>query len=164
MDQVKLIKNSFVSPVQSCEGVDFSNDLIEVYELMDHVIPGPSGEDTDFVVVKKPVLVDSYHLNKVIAERSKGNSLKEIVAQCERTGDMSALSSNKHVYFDSTILPMNLSDALEKGKESEAYLDSLSNEEKENLISLSKMSKGEFDAYINDIVKAQLEGAEKKGE
>ena len=125
MDQMKLINNSFASPLEFKPGVDLSDDKVEVFELVDHFEAGASGNATDFVVIKKPVKVDSYHLNKVIAQRAKGASLKEIVAMCERTGDTSSLNARKPIYADSTLIPSTLGDALDKGSETRAFLSSL---------------------------------------
>lgn len=153
----KRINSPFVSPVISHVGLDFSNDLQEVYELKDHVIPGPSGEDTDFLVEKKPVMTDSYHLNKVILERAKGCDLKSIIARCERNDDFSELCSRNVVYGDAYSQPQNLSDACEEGVRTAHFLDSLTAEEKEKFIKLAKLSKSELDSYIAEASKKKEE-------
>lgn len=151
-----IVTNSFVSPVSRSNGVDLSDDLVEVYELREFVHHGPSGEPEDFTIEKKPVKVDSYHLNKVIAERCKGCSLKEIVAKCEKTGDYSPLlGACEQVYSDLTKQPQNLSDALQQGVKTAAYIDSLTDEQRAEYMRLSKMSEKEFDSYIQSLVDAR---------
>lgn len=164
MEQTKLINNSFTSPLEFKPGVDLSDDNVEVFELVDHYEAGASGNATDFVVIKKPVKVDSYHHNKVIAQRAKGASLKEIVAMCERTGDTSVLNSRKPIYADTTLIPSTLGDALEKGIETRAFLASMSDDEINETIKLSKMSKSELEAYIANEVNKQLAASKKDGE
>lgn len=165
MDSKTLIKhkNPFFSPVnQLSEGLDFSDDKVEVYELRDFVKEGPSGEADDFVVEKKSVLVDSYHLNKVIAERCKGCDLKSIVARVQATGDLSLLNQRQVVYGDGYTMPANMSDALQKGVETSEYIDSLSDEEKKKLISLSKLNQEGFEKYIQGLVDEKLAAAKAK--
>lgn len=151
-----VITNSFVSPVSRSKGSDYSDDLVEVYELREFVKHGPSGEPEDFTIEKKPVKVDSYHLNKVLEERSKGCSIKEIVAKCERTGDFSPLiGSSEPVYGDLTKQPSNLSDALQEGVNTAAYIDSLSEDQKAEYLRVAKMNQEEFDSYIHSLEEAR---------
>lgn len=151
-----ITTNSFVSPVSRSKGSDYSDDLVEVYELREFVKHGPSGEPEDFTIEKKPVKVDSYHLNKVLEERSKGCSLKEIIAKCERTGDYSPLvGSTEPVYGDLTKQPANLSDALQEGVKTAAYIDSLTEDQKAEYMRVAKMGKEEFDSYIQSLVEAR---------
>ena len=152
MEKAKLI-NSFSIPVIDCEGCDYSDDLVEVYELVDVVHKGPSGEPSDFTIEKEAVLVDKYHLNKVLQERAKGADLKSIIARCEKTGDLSALNARSVVYGDGFVTPSSLGEALDKAKEGEKYLDSLSQSEIERLIYLSKLPKADFDSYIESLAK-----------
>lgn len=165
-----IVTNSFICPVSRSKGVDYSNDLVEVYELREFVHNGPTGESEDFTIEKKPVKVDSYHLNKVIAERSKGCSLKEIVAKCEKTGDYSPLvGSSEPVYADLTKQPRNLSDALQEGVKTAAYIDSLTEDQRAEYMRLSKMSEKEFDSYIQSLIDARKvkvpgQGDPKEGE
>lgn len=165
----KTIKhnNPFFSPVINHPGKDFSDDKVEVYELRDFVEKGPSGSDDDFVVIKKPVLVDSYHLNKVVAERCKGCDLKSILARVQATGDISLLNQREVVYGDAFSMPGNMSDALQQGVETSEYLDSLSDEEKNKRIALSKLDQEGFEKYIQGLVDkkiAAVKAAEKGGQ
>lgn len=153
---IQLIKNSFVSPVSRSDGVDYSDDLVEVYELVDHVEIGPSGEATDFVVKKIPVLTDSYHHNKVIAERVKGTSLKEIIATIQKTGDDSILNSRPVSYGDGTLIPNTLSDACDLAEQGRQILEGASEEEVKKAIEISKMSNDEFNDYVRGLVDARL--------
>lgn len=157
-----IVTNSFCSPVSRSEGVDFSDDFVEVYELREFVKHGPSGEPEDFTIEKKPVLVDSYHLNKVVEERSKGCSFKEIIAKCERTGDYSPLVGSEGVYADVTKQPRSLSDALQEGVRTAAYIDSLSDDQKAEYIRISKMNQSEFDAYIESLAEARKKHDDEK--
>lgn len=147
-----LVRNSFISPVSRSSGIDLSDDVIVVTELVDFVEKGPSGEASDFVIYKKPVEVERYHHNKVMAERAKGASLKEIIAQCEKTGDFSTLSQRKVVFGDDFVTPRSLADALDLAEQGAKVLDSMSVEERDRLLELSKMSKSEFDSYIQEQV------------
>lgn len=164
---MESILNCFISPVsRDLVGRDLSDDLIIVTEFVDHVEVGPSGDSTDFVIKKKPVKVDEYHLNKEIAERAKGNDLKSIVARCEKTGDLSELNSRKVVFGDGVLTPRTLGDAFEKAEEGASYMDGLSKEEMQHIYDLSKMSKSELDAYIKQRVDEQIaaQNVEKVGE
>lgn len=154
--ETKLVTNSFMSPISRSKGVDLSDDLVEVFEFVDEVVLGPSGEKTDFVLTKKPHKVESYHLNKVIEQRAKGNSLKDLVARAEATGDFSTLTQRKVVFGDGFITPSNLSDAFDKAKKGEVYIDSLSKEQIEETIALSKMSKEELHKHIDKLVDEKL--------
>ena len=151
-----LVRNSFVSPVSRSAGVDLSADEIIVTELIDFVEKGPSGEASDFVIYKKPIEVERYHHNKVMANRAKGASLKEIIAQCDKTGDYSTLTQRKVVFGDEFLTPKTLGDAFDLAEKGAQVLDSMSVEERDRLLELSKMSKSEFDAYIQDQVDAVL--------
>lgn len=157
MEQVKPINNSFCSPVSRSKGVDLSDDLIVVTELVDFVEKGPSGEDSDFVIFKKPIEVERYHHNKVMAERAKGASLKEIIAQCERTGDYSTLTQRKVIFGDGFITPTKLGDALDLAENGAKVLDSMSAEERQKYLGLAKMSKEELSAYIQSEVQKQID-------
>lgn len=163
MEQVRPINNSFCSPVSRSKGVDHSNDLIVVTELVDFVEKGPSGDASDFVIYKKPIEVERYHHNKVMAERAKGASLKEIIAQCERSGDYSTLSQRKVIFGDGFITPNKLGDALDLAEKGAKVLDSMTAEEREKYLGLSKMSKEELSAYIQTEVKKQVEASKSSG-
>lgn len=158
-------RNSFIiSPSLSTKGRDLSDDVVDVYELKDFVISGASGEDSDFTIEKRPVLVDKYHLNKVVEERCKGCDLKSIIARVEKTGDLSLLNQKKAVYGDAFKQPDNLSDALQIGVETSNFLDSLSEKEKEEYMKLAKMPKDEYEAYIKSLEEARKSNDVKKQE
>lgn len=152
MEKTKLIKNSFTSPVvENPIYRDLSDDTVHEYELHDFIERGPSGDEEDFVIEKKPIEVDCYHLNKVIKERSKGCDLKSIIAHIKQTGDMALLNQREVIYADGTKQPSTLSDALEEGRKTSEYLDSLSDEKKKELMNLAKMSDAEFKVYVEDL-------------
>lgn len=158
-------RNSFIiSPSLSTKGRDLSDDIVEVYELKDFVVKGASGEDSDFTIEKRPVMVDKYHLNKVVEERCKGCDLKSIIARVENTGDLSLLNKKKVVYGDAFKQPDNLSDALQIGVETSNFLDSLSEKEKEEYMKLAKMPKDEYEAYIKSLEEARKSNDVKKQE
>lgn len=161
-----VIKNSFFSPVSRSKGTDYSNDLVEVYELQEIVIKGPNfdNDPSDFVIDKRPVKVDSYHHNKVVAERCKGQDLESIISKLQRTGDISLINQKEVVYGDDTIRPHTLGEALEKKVQSETFLDSLSEEKKSELMKISKMSKDELDVYIQKIVDERIGKVKSGGE
>lgn len=157
----QILHNSFFSPESRSDGVDFSDDVVHVFELRDFVNKGPSGDDSDFVIEKKPVEVDCYHLNKVVAVRCKGNDLKSIISRVQQTGDLSLLNQRDVVYGDAFTMPDNLSDALQKGVETSEFIDHLKDSgELDKTMDLAKMSKEELDAYIKSQVDAQLKSAE----
>ena len=162
------IKNSFCSPVSRSSGTDHSDDNMSSYELIEAYIPGPTKDDTDFVTFKKPKLVESWHQNKRVSAEAKGMDLKSIIGRFQKTGDVSLIQPREAVYGDETLIPASRSDQLQRAKNTEKYLDSLSASEKERLISLAKMSKDEFKAYIaEEVAKAQNQPEvkpEKEGE
>lgn len=149
------ITNCFTCSVVKPIKRSFKDDEIVCTELIDKYEKGPTGSDDDFVVYKAPKIVDKYHHRKVIQERCKGQDLKSILARVDKTGDISLLNQRKPVYGDGTIQPQTLSDALEKGAESAAFLDNLSAADKEKYIKLAKDPKA-FDEYVNKLVEAQL--------
>lgn len=157
---MEKVLNSFVSPASRSKGTDHSADLVEVYELQDQVENGPSGDPSDFVVHKVPVLVESYHLSKVLQERAKGADLKSIIARCERTGDFSVLQQKEAVYGDAYAQPVSLSDALEEGVKTSQFIDSLSAEERERYIKLAKMNESEFADYISKLYEQKKAASE----
>lgn len=161
-----VIRNSFFSPESRSKGTDYSNDLVEVFELQEIVIKGPNfdNDPSDFVIDKRPVKVDSYHHNKVVAERCKGQDLESIISKLQRTGDVSLINQKEVIYGDDTIRPHTLGEALEKKVLSEIFLDSLSEEKKSELLKVSKMSKDELDAYIKKIVDERIGKAKPGGE
>lgn len=144
--------NPFFSPVSRSEGVDYSDDLVIEYQYVDFAEMGPSGEKSDFVIEKKEVEVNRYHLNKVIQERCKGCSLAEIIARCDQSGDYSILNSREVSYGDGTEIPQTLSDACDKAARGASLLESVSKDDLELGAKLSKMSSEEFNAYIKDLV------------
>lgn len=153
----KLVINSFVSPEsRDPKGVDLSNDLVKVFQLVDEVQIGPSGDKHDFVLKKKPVKVDEYHLNKVIAERVKGQDLKSIIARCEQTGDYSTLSQRKVIFGDGVLTPKSIGDAKEAAEKGAEFLDTLSKEDIKKFYDLSKGSKEDLEAYIQKCVDERL--------
>lgn len=154
MEKTKLIKNSFTSPViDNPIYRDLSDDVVHEYELHDFIEQGSSGEKDDFVIEKRPIEVDCYHLNKVIKERAKGCDLKSIIARIKQTGDTTLLNQREVIYADGTKQPLNLSDALEEGRRTSEYLDSLSDNEKKEIMSIAKMSDDEFKTYIDGLAK-----------
>ena len=152
-------KNAFMCPAVEVLMNDFSNDEIIVSELVDKVEKGASGEDTDFITYKAPKLVEKHHHRKVIAERCKGQDLKSILVRVDRTGDISLINQKHPVYGDATKQPQTLGDALEKAKESAAFLDSLSASEKERILKLAKDPK-EFDKFVAERVALEIKKLE----
>jgi len=164
MEQVKL-KNCFCSPIAvNLIKSDFSDDVVHQFELKDFVERGPSGEDGDFVVTKKPVEVDCYHLNKVIAERAKGTDLKSIISRVQMTGDVSLLNAREPIYGDASIYPESRGDALEEGKRTEEILDKMSEQERDYYLELSKMSDEEFTAHLKKLAEERSKASEVKTE
>ena len=153
MRENEIVKNSFCSPVSRSVGTDHSDDKMSSFELIEAYIPGPTKEDTDFVTFKKPKLVESWHQNKRVREEAKGMDLKSIIGRFQKTGDISLIHPREAVYGDETLFPASRADQLQRAKETEKYLDSLSAAEKEKFINLAKMTKDEFKAYIAEEVK-----------
>ena len=141
-------KNSFCSPESRSAGLDFSDDTMESYQLIDAYIPGPTKDDTDFVTFKKPKLIDKWKQNKRVAAESKGMDLKSIIARVQKTGDASILSPREVVYGDERLVPKSKSDQMQQAINTEKFLDSLSASKKEELIRVSKLSKEEYAAYL----------------
>lgn len=160
--------NSFCSPESRSVGTDHSNSNVRVYELVSHYEAGPSKKSSDFRVFKKQECTEEYDSLKRIAAETKGNDLKSIIARCQKTQDFSILErASEAVYGDEALIPDNLSDQMQRGVDTSAYLDSLSAEEKEKYIRLSKMNESEFNAYIQSLVDAKIAASgkqEEKGE
>lgn len=147
-----VIKNSFCSPESRSVGTNHSDDKMSSYELVEAYIAGPTKDDTDFVTFKKPKLVESWHQNKRVREEAKGMDLKSIIRSYQKTGDVSLIRPREAVYGDESLFPASRADQLQRAKETEKFLDSLTASEKEKLINLSKMSKDELKAYIAEEV------------
>lgn len=156
MKEIEKVKNSFSSPVSRSNGTDYSDDKMSSFELVEAYIAGPTKEDTDFVTFKKPKLVESWHQNKRVREEAKGMDLKSVIGRFQKTGDISLLQPREAVYGDESLFPASRSDQLQKAKETERYLDSLSAADKEKFINLAKLTKDEFRAYIaQEVAKLQ---------
>ena len=148
-------KNAFKCPLVEVVKQDFSDDTIVVTELVDKVEKGPSGEDTDFITFKAPKVTDTYHHRKAVAERCRGQDLKSTLIRLDRTGDISILNQKTPVYGDGYTTPSTLSEALEKGKESAAFIDSLTDSEREKFMKMASDRKY-FDQVVSEAVSKKL--------
>lgn len=147
--------NAFMCPLVEVVKQDFSDDKIVVTELVDKVEKGPSGEDTDFITYKAPKITDTYHHRKAVAERCRGQDLKSTLIRLDRTGDISVLNQRTPLYGDGYTTPSTLSEALEKGKESASFIDSLTDSEREKVMKMAS-DKKYFDQVVSEAVSKKL--------
>lgn len=149
----KKVENAFVGRTDGYVDTPkfFPDNIVQVWTHKKVVVPTKENPtEDDYVVEEKPVLLQEFNLDEQIKESAVGTSLPELIAQVVRTGDASILEACPGTYADITGFPqdsMEAKNAIIAGKAAAGDKFDL----------LGSLTKEELAAYIDELVKKQVE-------
>lgn len=150
-------------PGQRCDGYDgeccpAGNEIREKW--IHKQVPKMLGDgEDDFVIIEKPVKIETANIQKEIEEQAKGcPSIKELIRECVESGDESCLNNHNLSYGDASEMPTDLHKAIQIVNDAKAKGMNLDDDK------ILTLSRAELNKLIDDAVKQMVNSSKPKDE